>query len=378
MAGMLSVENDGGQTEPWDAFSTMRTTRAYSPGRVNLIGDHTDYNEGLALPMAIDLGTTVTYRTDGSTRVVLVSSAEPEPAVVDLPASSDPEALADVHPTWARLVGAVAGLTELSSGGHGSVSTTLPIGRGLASSAALEVACALAMGFGVTRPVPLARLCQRAEQSATGVRCGLMDQLVATSATQGNALLVDFASLSTRRVPIPIEAEVVVVDSGVRRTLAGSAYETRRRECEAASSGLVPLGLLRLEDLSEIKDPLLRKRARHVVSECDRVRLCAEAFEHADLVEAGRLMTESHQSLAEDYEVSVQALDRLVDGLCDTRGVFGARMTGAGFGGCAVALAEPGALDVAAFRTRAWRLSPSSGARVLGEVGEDSSVSTPD
>jgi galactokinase len=355
----------------------MPTTRAYSPGRVNLIGDHTDYNEGLALPMAIDLGTTFTYSPDGSTRVVLVSSAEREPAEVNLPASSDPEVLASLRPAWSRLVGAVAGLAGLSTGGHGSVATTLPIGAGLASSAALEVAWALAAGFWSTEPVALARLCQRAEQNATGVRCGVMDQLVATTAAPGNALLIDFAGLSTREVPIPTEAEVVVVDSGVRRTLAGSAYERRRAECEAASSGLGPLGLLRVEDLSEVKDPVLRKRARHVISECSRVRLCAEAFEHADLVEAGRLMTASHQSLADDYEVSVPALDELVDSLCDTRGVFGARMTGAGFGGCAVALTEPGALDVAAFRTRAWRVNPSGGARLLGEIDEDSSLATP-
>jgi galactokinase len=367
MAGMLSVRHDGGQTGPWDAFSAMPTTRAYSPGRVNLIGDHTDYNDGLALPMAIDLGTTVAYSPDGSTRVVLVSSAEPEPAEVDLPASSDPEVLSSLHPAWSRLIGAVASFIGLSTGGHGTVATTLPIGSGLASSAALEVAWALAVGFGVTEPVALARLCQRAEQRATGVRCGVMDQLVATTATPGNATLIDFAGPSMRRVPIPIEAEIVVVDSGVRRTLAGSAYETRRAECEAASSDLGPLRLLRLEDLSEIKHPVLRKRARHVISECERVRLCAEAFERADLVEAGHLMTSSHRSLAEDYEVSVPALDDLVDSLCDTRGVFGARMTGAGFGGCAVALTEPGALDLAAFRTRAWRVKPSGGARVLEE-----------
>jgi galactokinase len=364
MAGMLSAGTTRVKPSSCDAFAAMLTTRAHSPGRVNVIGDHTDYNEGLALPVAIDLGTTVTYTPDGSKRAVFVSEVEPEPAEMDLPAPVDPEALRALRPPWARIVTALAGLTGLSVGGRGHVETNLPIGGGLASSAALEVATALAMGL-KAEPLALALLCQRAEQAATGVPCGLMDQLVATTATEGNALLVDFADLSTRQVPVPQDAELVVLDSGIARALDTSQYRARREECEAASVGLGPLGQLHADDLVEIGDPVLRRRARHVISECERVRSCAEALEQGDLVEAGRLMTASHRSLAGDFDVSVRALDDLVDHLRHTRGVFGARMTGAGFGGCAVALAELGTVDLTAFRTWSWRVTPSGRARLL-------------
>ncbi|MGD0321875.1 MAG: galactokinase family protein [Acidimicrobiales bacterium] len=339
-------------------------TRAYSPGRVNLIGDHTDYNEGLALPMAVDLGTTVAFTPDASRRVVLFSAEEPEPADVDLHVRFDVELLQAFEPRWARYVAAMVAMVRPRRGGRGTVDTTLPVGAGLSSSASLEVALALALGF-EAEPVTIATTCQRAEQAATGVASGLMDQLVVSQATEGCALLVDFSDLSARHVHVPEQLEVVVVHCGERRTLDHSPYMARRAECEAAAFGLGPLGHVSPDDLVGISDALLRRRARHVVTECDRVRWCASALESGDLKEAGRLMTASHRSLAQDFEVSTRALDDLVEHLLCMPGVFGARLTGAGFGGCVVALTELGAVDLTALRTPAWRVRPSTGAHLL-------------
>ena len=338
--------------------------RAYCPGRVNLIGDHTDYNAGLAMPMAIDLGTVVSFEPDGTLRVVLRSAGEPEPADIDLHVPVDPDYLGRLAPRWARLVAAVVGVVRPVSGGRGTVETTLPVGAGLASSAALEVAVALALGF-EAEPLVMARACQRAEQAATGVPSGLMDQLAVSAAAEGHALLIDFGALTTRHVPVPPGAEVVVVHSGVSRALARSAYAARRSECEAAARGLGTLGQLEPEAILGVPDPALRRRARHVVTECDRVRWFAEAMAGGDLREAGRLMTASHWSLARDFEVSTAELDALVEHLVATPGVHGARLTGAGFGGCAVALCDPGAVDLTVFPAGAWRVRPSAAATVL-------------
>lgn len=339
--------------------------RAYSPGRVNLIGDHTDYCQGLALPMAVDLGTTVSFTPDDGYRVVLRSAGEPELADVDVHVPLDPHQLERIEPRWARLVAAMVAVVRPHGGGIGVVETTLPVGAGLASSAALEVALALAFGF-AAQPRVMALACQRAEQAATGVPSGLMDQLVVSGAKEGCALLIDFSDFSACPVAIPAEAETVVVHSGASRTLARSGYAARRAECEAAAHRLGPLGLLGPEAGLGLPDPVLRRRVRHVVTECDRVRWFAAALAAGDLVEAGRLMTASHQSLARDFEVSTPALDDLVGHLVSTPGVHGARLTGGGFGGCVVALADPGAVDLASFSTPAWRVRPSAGAAVVG------------
>lgn len=338
--------------------------RAHSPGRVNLIGDHTDYCQGVALPMAIDLGTTVSFVPDAGYRVVLRSSGEPELADVDVHVPLDRAQLERIEPPWARLVAAMVAVARPVSGGTGVVETTLPVGAGLASSAALEVALALAFGF-QAEPRVMARACQRAEQAATGVASGLMDQLVVAGAQEGCALLIDFSDLSCSPVAVPAEAETVVVHSGASRTLARSGYAARRAECEAAAHRLGPLGLLGPEEGMGLPDPVLRRRVRHVVTECDRVRWFAAALSAGDLAEAGRLMIASHLSLSRDFEVSTPALDDLVGHLVRVPGVHGARLTGAGFGGCVVALADPGAVDLASFTTPAWRVRPSAGAAVL-------------
>jgi len=377
---MVTAAGTRGQAgHPWNALAPMPTdaendpprpktqpVRGYSPGRVNLIGDHTDYNAGVALPMAVDLGTTVTFTPDSSHRVVLTSAGEPDPADVDIHVRLEPELLQSFEPRWGRYVAAMVAVARPATGGRGTVETTLPVGAGLSSSASLEVALAFAFGF-EAEPVTMAKCCQRAEQAATGVPSGLMDQLVVTGASEGHALFIDFGfidfgDLSTRLVRIPEHLEILVVHSGERRTLDRSPYAARRAECEAAARGMGPLGHLSATDLVGISDPLLRRRARHVVTECDRVRWCTSALETGDLTEVGRLMTASHRSLAQDFEVSTRALDELVDHLTATPGVFGARLTGAGFGGCVVAISEPGAVDLSQLRTPAWRVRPAGGA----------------
>jgi galactokinase len=329
------------------------TIRATSPGRVNLIGDHTDYNGGVALPMAVDLATEVTFTPDASRRIVLWSADDPEAADVEIDVPLDRQVIGAIHPIWARHVAAVVAAVRPDHGGRGTIRTDLPLGAGLSSSAALDVALALALGFRGDA-VTMARTCQRAEEVATGVACGLMDQLVVAGAEPGAAMLVDFADITTRLVPLPPEAEIVVVHSGVSRRLETTAYAARRAECEAAAWHLGPLGQVSPDAVMGLPDALLRRRARHVVTECDRVRWVADCFRTGDLDEAGRLMLSSHRSLAEDFEASTPALDDLVADLARRPGVHGARATGAGFGGCVVALTEPGALDPDTLPTAAW------------------------
>ena len=324
--------------------------RAFAPGRVNLIGDHTDYTGGWALPMAIELGTTVEVERGGP-RVELTSSEEPAPAVVDLDVA-DPAA---VEPPWARYVAGVVAVVKPGTGAVGTVTTTLPVGGGLSSSAALEVAVALALGFEGT-PHELALACQEAEHLAVGVPSGVMDQLASAEGIAGHALLMDFAALEVSPVPMPAGVDVVVVDSGQTRTLAGSAYAQRRAECEAAEAVIGPLRDASEFHLARLADDRLRRRARHVMTENRRVLEFAACLWMGALAGAGRLMVASHASLAEDFEVSTPVLDALVAELCAVPGVYGARLTGAGFGGCVVALAD------AASPVRGWRLHASPGA----------------
>jgi galactokinase len=307
---------------------------------VNLIGDHTDYTGGLVLPMAIDLGTEVQGRRGGD-RVRLESEDEPGAADVALDIA-DPAAVA---PPWARYVAGVVAELVPPEGFTGRVTSTLPLGAGLSSSAALEVAVALALGADPSQKLALARLCQAAEQRASGVPCGIMDQLCITSAVEGHALLIDCATERIEPVPLPREVDVAVLYGGERRSLAASAYGERRAECTRAEEVLgVALNAARADDVELLADPLLRRRARHVVSENARVRTFAEALRAGDWPAAGAAMIASHNSLRDDFEVSTAQLDALVASLLDTPGVFGARLTGAGFGGCVVALTEPGAL----------------------------------
>ncbi len=338
----------------------MTKVIARAPGRVNLIGDHTDHTGGLVFPMAIDRDTVVELEL-GPPWLELVSNDDDEPAVVFF---DDPREPSTIQPPWARYVAGVIQALRPEEGGRGFVRSELPIGAGLSSSAALEVAVALALGFrGSVRD--LALLCQRAEQMASGVPCGVMDQLASAAGIDGHALLIDCSTLDITPVPIPSEVDILVVDSGTRRQLTTSFYGVRRAQCEEAEALIGPLRTATLDDVASIATDDLRHRARHVVSENGRVRDFAAALAADDLAEAGRLMVESHVSLRDDFEVSTRILDELVDHLVVQPGVLGARLTGAGFGGCVVVLVDAGTeLDLPA-----WKVRASAGASV--EVLED-------
>jgi galactokinase len=336
---------------------------ARAPGRVTIIGDHTDYNDGLSLPMAIDLATEVTFTPRPGSFLVGVDSDQFPGGAFEIPLGTAAP-VADE----ARLAAGLLRLHPPSSGGTLRVTSTLPVGAGLSSSAAFAVAVLLALGYD-DEPHALARACQEAERAA-GAHVGLLDPLAITGATEGHALFIDFATLETHPVAVPPDAAFVIVHSEAPRLLHATPYATRRSECERAAHLLGrPLGLCTLGDLSELADPVLRRRARHVVTECARVREAERLLGRGDLASLGAVMTEGHRSLANDYRVSVPAVDELVDDLVARPGVFGARMAGGGFGGCVVALCRPDspALDPAAHAPRrAWRVSPSGGAARLG------------
>ncbi len=334
--------------------------RVFAPGRVNLIGDHVDYVGGLVLPMAIDLGTTITVVSRPPDRlgsVTLRSSAEPEPALIELPVDIQ----SDRTPQWSRYPAAVLAELGAVAGFEGEIASTLPLGAGLSSSASIEVATALAVGFDGD-PLTLARLCCRAEYRATGVRCGIMDPLVITSGIEGSALLIDCRDDSVEPVCLPSGTAVHAVHCGVSRRLEVSEYADRRQECELIETMIGPLRDATIADLGRLTDPVRRHRARHVISEIERVRRAVDASRSGDAGRFGRLMNESHASLRDDFGVSIPELDQLVDRLQRIPGVHGARLTGAGFGGCAVALVDDG---VDPDLIGGWRLRPGAGARVL-------------
>lgn len=311
----------------------------FAPGRVNLIGDHTDHTGGLVLPMAVDRGTSVDGEPGGS-RVTLSSDAFAEAA--DLPL--DVEDPATIEPVWARFVAGVVAELQPSHGFVGAISSTLPIGSGLSSSAALTVSVALALGADTDDVVGLARLCQRAEQRASGVPCGIMDQLASAAGRAGCALLIDTRGGTWREVTVPESVEIRVVDSGQPRALATSGYRAVRDRCVRAEELLGSLVHTEPDAWRRIDDPSVRAAARHVIGENARVLAFVEALQDGALARAGGLMGESHRSLG-GLGVSTPQLDTLVSRLEATPGVFGARLTGAGFGGWVVALSEPGALD---------------------------------
>jgi galactokinase len=317
-----------------------------APGRVNVIGEHTDYNDGFVLPMAIDRAAWIALRPRPDGRVVVRSLDYDEERQFEL------GALERGTPGWAEyLKGTAWVLLEAGhrlSGWDGVVAGDVPIGAGLSSSAALELATArafAALSHLDWDPAGMARLAQRAENAWVGVNCGIMDQLASAAGRDGHALLIDCRSLDIRPVPLPEGTAVVVLDTSTRRGLVGSAYNERRAQCEAAARAFgvralrdVPRELF--ENGQDGLDPIVRKRARHVVSENDRTLAAAEAMARGDARTLGRLMNESHESLRDDFGVSSDALDAMVEAARGSSACFGARLTGAGFGGCVVALVE--------------------------------------
>lgn len=315
---------------------------ARAPGRVNLLGDHTDTTGGLVLPMAIDRFTELHgTRLPGWVRL----RSEDVPGEVRFPLH-DP-GVAHTGPPWGRYVAAVA--AELApfgplDGFDAVVRSTVPVGAGLSSSAALEVAVALALWpHGHRDPVALADVCRRAEHRASGVPCGIMDQFIGLMGRQDCAVMIDCTTLEHQAVALPADVEVVV-RFVAQRTLAASQYAERTASLAAVETLIGPLRLATLDQVEALDDAVLRRRARHVVTENARVRSGVQALVAGDIAAFGAAMTASHASLRDDFEVSTPAMDAAVQSWLDRPGVFGARLTGGGFGGCIVAVARPGAL----------------------------------
>ena len=327
---------------------------ARAPGRVNLIGEHTDYTGGFVFPMAIDRDLRVACRPVEGRRVTLLGLDAGERHEFDLDRIRQADA-----PQWARYFMGVAHVLQTEGhrlrAVHAAVRGDVPVGAGLSSSAAMEVASAMALCAASEVHLhreKLAVLCQRAENEFVGVNCGIMDQFASLLSRQGHALFIDCANLSSDTVPFDDgAARVIVCDTGVKRALLDSAYNTRRQECAAALKVLqrrLP-GIRTYRDIhpamlstqgDALPDPLNR-RARHVVTENARVLYAVQALKRSDLIAFGALMDASHESLKNDYEVSCPELDLLVALARDHHGTYGARMTGAGFGGCTVALVRP-------------------------------------
>ncbi len=333
------------------------TVTADAPGRVNLIGEHTDYNDGFVLPTAIPQRTRIelTVRSD---RTVRVSSAEiGAPEQYELGAEKPGRGWLDY----------VQGVTHtlladgfVLSGFDAKITSDVPLGSGLSSSAALEVSLlrALRTAFGLALDdVTLALVGQRAENGFVGAHVGVMDQMASSLADRGTALFLDTRDLSFERVPLPPTADLVVINSGVAHDLTAGDYNTRRAECEQAAA-LLGVGSLRdmteadLPRIARLPDPLNR-RVRHVVTENARVLRAVAAMKADDLAELGRLFAASHASMRDDYEVSAPAVDLLVSLAAADPAIHGARLTGGGFGGSIVALARIGTGRAAAARIAA-------------------------
>jgi galactokinase len=322
-----------------------------APGRVNLIGEHTDYNDGFVLPVAIDRAVWIALAPRNDRTIIVHSldfDAEGRFSLDEL-ADEDGSPNNDGSGWIEYLKGTAWSLADAGhglSGWEGILVGDVPVAAGLSSSAALEMATARAFAAAGSLdwdPAGMAKLGQRAENRWVGVNCGIMDQLISAAGRARHALLIDCRSLETRPVPFPPGVAVVILDTATRRGLVDSAYNERRGQCEAAAR-FFDVSALRdvtpdtlLQRAAELDEPVL-SRARHVVTENDRTLRAVEALDQADLVALGRLMAESHASLRDDYEVSSDALNAIVECASAHEACFGARMTGAGFGGCAVAI----------------------------------------
>jgi galactokinase len=336
-----------------DLYGRPAAVTATAPGRVNLIGEHTDYNDGFVLPAAIPLKTTVELATRQERRVRVWSEQFADDRPHDF--SLDDLARADDWTDYVR--GMVWALLDhgLPSGFDARVSSSIPVGSGLSSSAALLIATGRAVraAFNVSiDDLQLARLAQKAETDFVGAPVGIMDQMACSLADESTALFIDTQSLAYERIPLPSRGALLVIDSGVRHSHVGGEYRTRRQECAraAAALGVDSLRQVSEADLSAINslpEPLNR-RARHVVTENARVLATVAALRRDDVEEIGRLFFASHASMRDDFEVSTAAVDSLVDLAGTVHGVYGARLTGGGFGGAIVALAEPSRVLAAA------------------------------
>jgi galactokinase len=370
-----------------DAFSAHfgRAPRwlASAPGRVNLIGEFTDFNDGFVLPMAIERRTVIAAAPNGTSQVVLRSEATGESVSIDLALALQP----DVKGRWANYPkGVLAGFLERGhplQGFDALIATSVPIGAGLSSSAALETAMAslLEVVSGVELdPNDKILLCQQAEHAYAGVPCGIMDQFISALGRAGEVLLLDCRSLQPTWLPLADPfVSVLVINTNVKHELSNSAYAERRRHCELAAQvmGVPSLREATLDTLqrsADVLDEMSVRCARHVIGEIDRTVRAADCIRSNRWSDLGRLMYESHASLKDDYEVSCRELDAIVEiarAIGVQGGVFGCRMTGGGFGGCAVALIQTASRD---------RLMHEIGAAYKSHTGKDGTlfVSHPD
>ena len=354
-----------------------------APGRVNLIGEHTDYNEGFVLPMAIDRATWIAFspRNDGHVRAHSVDFDETLEFSLGHFENTDQG--------WLEYVKGMAWVLQAAgyrlTGWNGTIAGDVPVGAGLSSSASIELAVARA--FATISDIPwnppvIAQLAQRAENEWVGMNCGIMDQMISAAGVAGTALLIDCRSLETRNVPLPPDTVIVVLDTATRRGLVDSAYNERRKQCEDAARAFnVPalrdVSLAEFERRAHELDDITRRRARHVISENERTLAAAGAMNAGDAARMGELMNASHISLRDDFEVSSDALNLMVEQAQQQPGCYGARMTGAGFGGCAVALVQAAAAsDFAAAVGQGYRQAanlepsiyicqPAAGAEVI-------------
>lgn len=360
---------------------------AFAPGRVNLVGEHTDYNDGFVLPMAVERGIGFAFGSRSDDLLRVHSADVPQTRDVRL---ADLRHRVSVEPDrrgqragWFGYVAGVAwamlGAGMSIRGADVALSGDLPIGAGLSSSAALEVGIArtLVAASGLEwDPITAALLAQRAEREFAGVACGIMDQLAVASARDGHALLIDCRSLETRDIRLPERLTVVIFDSGVRRQLASSGYNERRASCERAVDAirakypevlaLRDVDLAMLEEAKSALRPDDYRRARHVIEENLRPAVLGDALIAGDLRAAGRTMVDSHISLRDLYDVSTPELDVLVDSSTSQPACYGARLTGAGFGGCVVAIADKDAVDrVIAAVSEAYRVQCGREAKAI-------------
>ena len=372
-------------------FEGRPTHLAIAPGRVNLIGEHTDYNDGFVLPVALDRDVRVLFRprADGRVKLYALEFGSWTDFEVGAPKWDDRQ----LWPNYVQGVGqTLVDIGVRVQGFEGVVSGNVPRGSGLSSSAALEIAVAKAFltasnQIHALSGPQIAQAAQRAENEYVGVNCGIMDQFISALGEEGHALLIDCRTLHYRRVPFPADTALVIGNTKASRTLAGSAYNERRTQCEEGVRRLQAV-LPRITALRDVSSAQLEahkrllpetvyRRCRHVVSENERVHAAVDAFERGDYQVVGQLMNESHTSLRDDYEVSSEALDVMVDAMRSQPGCLGARLTGAGFGGCAVALVRTGTeagvreaiRKIYARKMNLWPevyiSAPSSGARVL-------------
>jgi galactokinase len=349
------VNRPGGPAARFEqVFGKAPAVMARGPGRVNLLGEHVDYVGGLALPVAIDRSARLTAASRPDRIVDLLAHDLDERCRFHLDRLDTKEDVEGAPlPQWARYAAGVAWSLAVAGvhldGLDGLLTSDVPRGAGLSSSAAIETSLAtawLALSDEQMPPLPLAQVCQRAENEYVGLASGLMDQWVSLAGHAGHAIELDFSKLIAEQVPLPTGYAIIVADSRQRRALGDSEYNTRVHECQQAARllaervpGMGPLGTLTRSQFetaaASLPDPL-RRRARHVVTEVDRVRQAVHALRTGAAERFGELMVEGHISLRDDFEVSTARLDQLVEAALDLPGCFGARLTGAGFGGCTV------------------------------------------